>query len=286
MLCWKHFRMKSLIISQVSYSYGKRKALDNINLIFHEGEINVILGPNGAGKTTLFKLISNLLLGYEGEVYISDGFIRRKISNRDIGLLFEGSRSLFHKLNALENLVYFGVLKGIPPKIAKEKAKKFISDVGLDNKINEPLGKLSRGMQQKISFGASILHEPTILILDEPSLGMDFLGIDFLINCLKNYSRKSILLLATHDLKIAKALGQKAIIINDGKIHSEINLSSVQSSSSVFFVEHINHDTGENFVEECHSNNLLPLLEKIGASQLMSVHKKEIDLEFLLRKII
>ncbi|PAJ71854.1 hypothetical protein CJF42_24445 [Pseudoalteromonas sp. NBT06-2] len=278
--------MKSLEISNVSYSYDKTKAIENINLSFLEGDISILLGPNGAGKTTLIKLISNLLSGYSGEVYLSDSKRKSEIKNCDIGLLFEGNRSLFHKLTPIENLIYFGVLKGLSHKKAKERANKYLIEVGLKDKLNEPIGKLSRGMQQKVSFGASIIHEPTILILDEPSLGMDFLGVDFLIEYLKEYAKKAIILLATHDLKIAQSLGKKAILINNGKVKSKVNLSMYDSQSSTVIVKYFCKTLNEIKEEECDKENLISFMGNIDITQIKSVNEKDFDLETLLRRVI
>ncbi len=212
-----------LRIQDLSYSYGDRKALSDFSLDLEKGEIFGLLGPNGGGKSTLFKLLSTLRPLQEGEItlaglsYRSD---RRELRNL-IGTVFQ-SPALDKKLTVHENLWSQGKLFAIPSAILNERIEALATRFGLKERLKDPAEKLSGGLQRRVEIAKALLHEPKILIMDEPSTGLDP-GIrlelwDFLQE-LRSKDGMTILL-TTHLLEEAERCDRIALI-HEGKLITE-----------------------------------------------------------------
>jgi len=212
-----------LRIHNLSYSYGDRKALSDFSLDLEKGEIFGLLGPNGGGKSTLFKLLSTLRPLQEGEItlaglsYRSD---RRELRNL-IGTVFQ-SPALDKKLTVHENLWSQGKLFAIPSAILNERIEALATRFGLKERLKDPAEKLSGGLQRRVEIAKALLHEPKILIMDEPSTGLDP-GIrlelwDFLQE-LRSKDGMTILL-TTHLLEEAERCDRIALI-HEGKLITE-----------------------------------------------------------------
>lgn len=212
-----------LRIQNLSYSYGDRKALSDFSLDLEKGEIFGLLGPNGGGKSTLFKLLSTLRPLQEGEItlaglsYRSD---RRELRNL-IGTVFQ-SPALDKKLTVHENLWSQGKLFAIPSAILNERIEALVTRFGLKERLKDPAEKLSGGLQRRVEIAKALLHEPKILIMDEPSTGLDP-GIrlelwDFLQE-LRSKEGMTILL-TTHLLEEAERCDRIALI-HEGKLITE-----------------------------------------------------------------
>jgi len=212
-----------LRIQNLSYSYGDRKALSDFSLDLEKGEIFGLLGPNGGGKSTLFKLLSTLRPLQEGEItlaglgYRSD---RRELRNL-IGTVFQ-SPALDKKLTVHENLWSQGKLFAIPSAILNERIEALATRFGLKERLKDPAEKLSGGLQRRVEIAKALLHEPKILIMDEPSTGLDP-GIrlelwDFLQE-LRSKDGMTILL-TTHLLEEAERCDRIALI-HEGKLITE-----------------------------------------------------------------
>ena len=152
-------------------SYSDHKALDNINLSIGESKIFGLLGPNGAGKTTLIRIINQILQPDQGVVRFAGELLSRKHIH-SIGYLPE-ERGLYKKMKVGEQALYLAQLKGLSKKDAKQKLNYWFEKLGADNWWNKKVEDLSKGMAQKIQFITTVLHEPKVLILDEPLSGLD-----------------------------------------------------------------------------------------------------------------
>lgn len=153
---------------------GDVEAVRGISLKIEEGIVLGFLGPNGAGKTTTIKMIAGLVRPDSGSIRVAglnphDG----PEALRHIGAVLEGNRNIYWRLTPLENLEYFGVLKGMAAKVARAKGREILERFGLAEKMKSPVQELSRGMQQKIAIAVALVHEPSLLLLDEPTLGLD-----------------------------------------------------------------------------------------------------------------
>ena len=162
-----------LLVQNVHKRFGKLEALKGVSLELGAGEILGLLGPNGAGKTTLIKVVLGLLLPDGGEVVLEEGGARRRPQGHEFGALLEGSRNLYVNLSLLVNALYFGGIRGLPPKEVRPRFEAWLERFGLKDRLHAPLASLSRGMQQKAALALALALKPRFLLLDEPTLGLD-----------------------------------------------------------------------------------------------------------------
>ncbi|WP_338471138.1 ABC transporter ATP-binding protein [Niallia sp. XMNu-256] len=178
-------------MKNISKRYENKIILDNICLDIFEGEILGLSGSNGAGKTTLLKIMGNLLTQDAGEIIYS-----KKIQTE---MLLEGSRNFYWNLTGYENLIYFSTIFGIKNK--REISKRIIKLLNLEDFINELSGSYSRGMQQKLSLGISLLNNPDLLLMDEPTNGLDEDSVKHLTSVLHKLNKEwnITIIIVSHD---------------------------------------------------------------------------------------
>jgi ABC-2 type transport system ATP-binding protein len=199
------------------------RALDNASLTLAPGELFGLLGPNGAGKTTLVRCIATLLIPDAGTIRIfgSDAFKDSLFCRQRIGLLTSGERTLYWKLSARDNLRFFAALYGLTGKKREQRIDYLLELLGLEEVANERLERYSSGMKQKVSLARAMLHDPDILLLDEPTLGLDPQFGRFIRQFIKeelNRRQKKTILLTTHYMDEADELCQRIAFINKGRI--------------------------------------------------------------------
>lgn len=197
-------------------------ALDHINVKIRSGELFGLLGPNGAGKTTFVKCLSTILIPDKGTATINgfDILEQTQMVRASLGLVVGGERTLYWKLTAKDNLMYFASLYKMPRNAAKARVEELLSLMGLSDRADERLEDYSTGMRQKIAIARALLHNPPILLLDEPTLGLDPTFSRQIRNQIKTlcHNEGKTVLLATHYMKEADDLCDRVAIINDGKI--------------------------------------------------------------------
>lgn len=198
-------------------------ACDGVNMRIGQGELFGLLGPNGAGKTTLVKVLSTLLIPDSGAVYIEGiNTLRDPIAARKIlGVTTGGERTLYWKLSAHDNLRYFASLYGIPSQEAEKRIAYLLDIMELTDKQHMRLEKFSTGMRQKVSIARAILHDPRVILLDEPTLGLDPSFSRFLRKFIReelNQTQKKTILLTTHYMDEAEQLCDRIAFMNRGRI--------------------------------------------------------------------
>jgi ABC-2 type transport system ATP-binding protein len=219
----------ALVATNVTKSFksdGKpRRAVDSVSLRVRRGEIYGLLGANGSGKSTLIRMFSTLLIPDAGEVRVFDLHIEddeeqvKRLINR-----VSVEASFFKKLSAMENLVYSARLYGVGPEESRGKALAILRRLGIDlARVNEPLEKLSRGMQQKVAVARAFLTTPMLLLLDEPTTGLDIRSkreVQTFVRDLR-LEHDATILLTTHDLDEAERLADRIGILHEGRLVAE-----------------------------------------------------------------
>ncbi len=201
---------------------GEIKALDNVNFKANGGELIGVLGPNGAGKTTLVKIICGLVSPDFGRVEIAgtNPWENRSRALRCLSAVLEGTRNLYWPLTVRENLEFFASLKGEKIRRKRDRMEWLIDSLGLEKKVNVTARNLSRGMQQKLALAVALVVDVPLLVLDEPTLGLDVessLDIRRLLQDVVREEEKTILL-TTHDMNLVRSICPRIVILNRGRI--------------------------------------------------------------------
>ena len=196
-------------------------AVEDVSFEIHQGELFGLLGPNGAGKTTSVKMLTTLLIPSGGSATILGMDVVKdagKVRPR-IGFIFGGERGLYWRLSGLDNLRYFASLYYVDNQVARKRIPELIELVGLQGREREKVEGYSRGMRQRLHIARALLHDPQVLFLDEPTMGLDPVGARELRTTVKNLqSANKTILLTTHYMFEADALCQRIAVINKGRI--------------------------------------------------------------------
>jgi ABC-2 type transport system ATP-binding protein len=196
-------------------------AVDGISFDVRDGELFGLLGPNGAGKTTTVKMLTTLLIPTSGSATILGHDVVKDadaIRSR-IGFIFGGERGLYWRLSAKDNLRYFADLYHVDPDVAKRRLPELLELVGLSGREDEKVEGYSRGMRQRLHVARCLLHDPQVLFLDEPTMGLDPVGARELRQVINNLvAQDKTVLLTTHYMFEADALCERVAVINHGKI--------------------------------------------------------------------
>ena len=206
-------------VKNVTKKYGKVVAVDNINFTINDGEIIGLLGPNGAGKSTTMNMITGYIEPTEGTIVIDGYDISKKPrkAKREIGYMPEGV-PLYTDMTVKEFVTYMAEIKKVDRKTRKEKIEKIIEETGLKDVEKKLTRNLSRGHKQRVSMAGALVGEPKILILDEPTVGLDPKQITEIRNLIKELGKTHTVILSSHILSEVSQICQKVIIINKGKI--------------------------------------------------------------------
>ena len=209
--------------------YQNKVALYNFSLKIEKGKIFGLLGPNGAGKSTFIRIISGLETPDDGTLKIAGSLADSK-SRKRIGIAPQ-ENAIYPLLTCTENLLYFGSLYGVIGKKARERSAYLLESLGLSGKKNIPSEFLSGGMKRRLSLACALMHNPSIIILDEPTTGLDPATRISMWNTLKQVLAKSnaTLILTTHYMEEAEALCDKIAFVNGGQVIAEGTLSELKS---------------------------------------------------------
>jgi len=211
---------------------ASKVALNGINMTINKGEIIGLLGPNGSGKTTLIKIISGLLIPDEGTVEISgislNNSTEKSIMSK-IGVVLEGARNLHWRVTVKDNFYYFGSLKGLNKKDINCSIEKFSSTLDIKHLLNRQVKSLSLGEKQKVAIAACLLHNPEIIILDEPSNGLDIESKENLQNTLKHINKdfNTTILITSHDVSFLNNVVDRYIVLYKGIIRDNFERANL-----------------------------------------------------------
>lgn len=280
----KTFKVKEKISfwnDLIKPKYNKIKAVNDISFSVNKGELLGFIGPNGAGKTTTIKMLSGILWPTSGVINV-DGKVpyeNRKEYVRNIGVVFGQRRSLWPELSVKDNFELVGAMYKLSSKTVSARVKTLSKLIDIVDFLNQPFRKLSLGQQMKAELLASLIHKPSILFLDEPTIGMDIIAKNDFIKLLKsiNEKEKCTILLTSHDLQEIEKLCERIIIINKGNKIFDGPLDDIRPDEFI-----VSYESSGKFIEKkVKKKNIKNFLNKID---LNNVNIKETPLEELIKE--
>ena len=223
--------MNLLEIKNLTKTYTGHKALDNVSLSVEQGSIYGLLGPNGAGKTTLIRIINQISVADSGEIFFENELLN---SNHiyQIGYLPE-ERGLYKKQSVWEQILYFGQLKGLSLSDAKQRTVKWLKKLDLIDWRHKKAEDLSKGMQQKVQFIITVIHNPKLLILDEPFTGFDPINADLIKDEIRELRNSgTTILYSTHRMESVEEICDHICLINKSKKILDGNVKEIKKQNS------------------------------------------------------
>lgn len=224
----------SIEVQNVSKSYGNQKALDQVSFSVKKGEIVGFLGPNGAGKSTLMKILTTFISADEGTASVNGNNVTEnpKLVQQSVGYLPEHN-PLYLDLYVREYLAFNADVY----KIEKSRIEEVIEVTGLTSESHKKIGQLSKGYRQRVGLATALLHNPAVLILDEPTTGLDPNQLVEIRNVIKNVGKDKTVFLSTHIMQEVEAICDRVIIIDKGKIVTDKQLTKLVSDEKEQIIE-------------------------------------------------
>ena len=257
-------------VENITKRYGTFVAVDGINFEIEEGEIVGFLGPNGAGKSTTMNMITGFIEPTSGRIIV-DGYDiskKPKKAKRQIGYMPEGV-PLYGDLTVKEFVTYMAELKGVPKKQKKEMVAKAIQETGLEDVENKLTRNLSRGYKQRVSMAGALVSEPKVIILDEPTVGLDPKQVTEIRALIKELGKEHTVILSSHILSEVSQICNRVIIINKGKI---VAIDTPENLEKKVVDENAIHVTVEDL-----ENKMEIIKEKLENIQEISLVKENED---------
>ena len=303
----KEKRLKRIIKSIFKPKYKEIEAVKDINLDVEEGEIIAFIGPNGAGKSTTIKMLTGILYPTAGEINILgiDPTKNRKKLAYQIGTVFGQKEQLWTHLTPYDNFKFFGAIYDIEEKKLEEKIADMIKTFDLEGFINTPVRNLSLGQRIRCEIVASLIHEPKILFLDEPTIGLDPVVKENVRSLIKKMNKEynTTIFLTSHDVGDIEKLCKRVIIINDGKIilddslkklkYDYLNKKIIEVKTSKKVV--INNEDGLEIVKNKDCNlkieidnskkNVMDVIKLINPDDILDINISTIPLENIITEI-
>lgn len=304
-------------IKNLVKKFDGQTVLDNINFSVSKGEILGFLGPNGAGKSTTMKIITSFWAATEGEVVIDGQSVAENslATRKKIGYLPE-TVPLYEEMRVLEYLKFIAEVRQLPEAKIISRIKEVVEACGLKSVINKPIEELSKGYRQRVGLAQAIMHEPEILILDEPTTGLDPNQIVEIRELIKKIGKEKTVIFSTHILSEVSAICDRIIIINKGRIVGEGSpaelaaksaqkeviyvkvkgpasqvLEKLKSLPNVVSVEQKDKESEDIFGYELEAENGVDLRESLAGAMMMAgwsileFSKKSVSLEDVFREL-
>lgn len=227
---------KILEVRNVSKKYGKKEVLRNVSFVIYSGEIVGLVGPNGAGKTTLMAIIAGLIRNYEGNIYIDGRNIKEgSVEKKQVGCVIE-SPGFYPNLTGYENLKFFSKIFG---NVNDSEINEVVKLLGLEKVIYQKTVKYSMGTKQRLGIAQAVLGDPRLLVLDEPTNGLDPNITPVVRNFLKDIVRKKSIgiLISSHVLSEIEAICDRVLFIRNGEVIEEVNLNQENKTSVSYIFE-------------------------------------------------
>lgn len=226
-------RPGNLIASALTKKYGNFIAVDSLDLQLRPGEVYGFLGPNGSGKSTTIKMLTGILSPTSGNVTICGYDLKKEPEKAKAALGYVSDEPpLYEKLTGLEFLDFVGDLYGVPRKVRKTRSSETLALLGMEDKGKEHIQSYSKGMRQKVAIAAALIHEPRVLIMDEPVTGLDPMSARILKSVVRRLARSgATVLMSTHLLEIAERMCDRVGILVEGKIVAEGTMDNLREKT-------------------------------------------------------
>jgi len=224
-------------VTSLSKSYGPVRALENVSFHVDAGEVIGLLGPNGAGKTTMMKILTGYLQPDEGQVTIDglDVLTDTLAVQQRIGYLPENA-PLYPEMSVQAYLKMIAELRQVPQEVRDERLVDAVRATGLEEHLVRPIAQLSKGFRQRVGLAQAILHQPNLLIFDEPTVGLDPTQIVEVRRLIKRLSERSTVMLSTHILSEVEATCDRVIILLNGRVRADARLEDLAATTTVVLV--------------------------------------------------
>jgi len=221
-------------LENISKSFGKKRAVDNLSLTVNKGELFGFLGPNGAGKTTTIKIMTGLLRPESGSVKICGIDVSREPENAKMKIGYvPDTPYLYEKLTAREYLEFTGGLFGVPRSELSAKIEWLFDLFGMDGWADRRCEEYSHGMRQKVVFGAAFVHDPEVLVVDEPMVGLDPQSMRLVKDMLRLYTARGVsVFVSTHILSVAEEMCDRIGVVNDGRLVAQGTLDDLRRAAA------------------------------------------------------
>jgi ABC-2 type transport system ATP-binding protein len=257
---------------QLTRRFGNMLAVDNLDFTVYHGEIFGLLGPNGAGKSTTINMICGLIEPNDGKIYLFDQEMQfgNNHFKTKIGVCPQ-EIIIWPKLTCLEQLELMGVMYQMTPKSAREKGKRLLEDLGLSEKGRQLASTLSGGMQRRLNLALALVHDPELLILDEPEAGLDPQSRVLVREYIRSLARQKTIIFTTHNMDEADRVCDRVAIIDHGKL---LQLDTP---------EHLKHSSGTGTILEIQISEGKNLDQIIAAIESMNLHAVQVEQTLVVR---
>ena len=225
-------------VKDFSLTLGSKEIVHKLNFEVKPGEVFAFLGANGSGKTSTIRSLIGLYEATSGELHINGRTYTAKDA-MDVGYLPE-ERGLYTRVSAIDNLTYFGEMKGMSRAEARKVGMEFLKEVGLEDRANLKLKKLSGGQQQKVQLGVAVMGNPSLLILDEPTKGLDPVNRKLLLDIVEHHKQEgAAVIYITHLMEEVERLADRLLIIKDGKSEAYGTVAQVKKKFNATSIEDV-----------------------------------------------
>lgn len=246
-----------VVVDNLTKTYGTQKAVDHLSFKVKTGEVLGFLGPNGAGKTTTMKAITSFLIPDEGSIRVGDFSVDEQAEEvkKHIGYLPE-SNPLYEEMPIIDYLKFVAKVEGIPAGQMEEKIREVIRVCGIQKEKHKKISELSKGYKQRVGLAQALIHDPEVLILDEPTTGLDPNQIVEIRELIKKIGREKTVILSSHILAEVEATCDRILIINKGKIVAEGTTEELRKKSQA-------HEILKVTIEEGDINDIFNALQAV-----------------------
>lgn len=257
-----------IVVENITKRYGAQKAVDDVSFTVKTGEILGFLGPNGAGKSTTMKAITCYLMPNEGDVKVGGESIKAnpEAIKKSIGYLPE-SNPLYPEMPVIDYLKFIAELHGIEKEQIKDRIREMVRICGLEGEKHKKIGELSKGYKQRVGLAQALIHDPEVLVLDEPTTGLDPNQIVEIRELIRQIGQEKTVLLSSHILAEVEATCDRILIINKGKIVADGTSSDLRKKSQGKEILKVTIEEGDN-------NEIFKALQAIDTVEMVDFISK------------